>query len=148
MKANKILTLLVIFTMTLAITSCVQDDDFKTPDISVVDPNIDPQNVITFQAIVDRYATAVADGDPIATFEFDDEIYLEGYVVSSDKGGNFFEELIIQNKTDDSSPDNDPRLGLNISINTRGLYETYEVGRKVYIKLNELNPLTGEIEQF
>ena len=41
-------------------------------------------------------------------------VYIEGYVVSSDKAGNFFEELIIQNKIDDSSPDSDPRLGFKI----------------------------------
>lgn len=139
MKANKILTLLSVLAITFGITSCVEDDDFKTPDVTVVDPNIDPDNVIQFNAVVARYNDAVADGDPVGTFEFDqDPIYIQGYVVSSDQAGNFFEELIIQNKTDDSNPANDPRLGFGVSIDTRGLYETYEVGRKVYVKLNGL----------
>ncbi len=139
MKANKILNLLVFLTMTFAITSCVQDDDFKTPDVSVIDPNINADNVINFSAVVARYNDAVADGDQVGTFEFDlDPLYIEGYVISSDQSGNFFEELIIQNKVDDSDPSEDPRLGFNISINARGLYETYEIGRKVYVKLNGL----------
>ena len=29
--------------------------------------------------------------------EFDAPLYIEGYVVSSDATGNFFEEIIIQN---------------------------------------------------
>jgi hypothetical protein len=147
MKANKILTLLVVLTMTFSFTSCVQDDDFKTPDVSVVDPNIDPDDIITFDAVKQRYLDAVDAGDQIGTFEFDQELYIEGYVISSDKAGNFFEELIIQNSTDgDDISATNPRLGLNISINTRGLYETYEVGRKVYIKLNQLDQ-NGDLEE-
>ena len=147
MKANKILTLLVVLTMTFSFTSCVQDDDYKTPDVTVVDPNIDPNQIITFAAVKARYNTAVADNEQIATFEFDQQLYIEGYVISSDKGGNFFEELIIQNSTDGEDISNtNPRLGFNVSINTRGLYETYEIGRKVYIKLNQLNQ-NGEVEE-
>lgn len=139
MKANKFLTLLIVLTMMFAITSCVEDDDFKTPDVTIVDPNINPNNITTFSAVVARYNDAIADGDQVGTFEFDIEpLYIEGYVISSDQAGNFFEELIIQNKVDDENPASDLRLGLKIDINTRGLYETYQVGRKVYVKLNDL----------
>ncbi|MEZ4801380.1 MAG: DUF5689 domain-containing protein [Gelidibacter sp.] len=139
MKANKILILLSVVAMTFGMTSCVEDDDFKTPDVSVVDPNINPNDIIQFNAVVARYNDAVADGQSVGTFEFDqDPIYIEGYVVSSDQSGNFFEELIIQNKTDDSDPSENPRLGFNVMINARALYETYEIGRKVYVKLNGL----------
>jgi hypothetical protein len=139
MKANRILTLFSVFTtMLLVTTSCVEDDDYATPDISVVDPNITPN--LTFLNVIARYNDAVADGDQVGVFddENDTTLYIEGYVISSDRSGNFYEELIIQNKIDGSTSSEDPRLGLNISINVSSLSDTYEVGRKVYIKMNGL----------
>ncbi|MFD2724987.1 DUF5689 domain-containing protein [Hyunsoonleella rubra] len=120
----------------LAALSCVQDDDFGVPDISIKDPIIPAEKLTTFKAVKSLFEQAVAGGNPTAKIE--DDIYIEGYVVSSDKGGNFFEELIIQNKTDDSDPDNDPRLGLKIDINQSSLSDTYQFGQKVVVKLGGL----------
>jgi uncharacterized protein DUF5689 len=136
-KVNKILTLFSVLTVLAFISSCVDDDDFGLPNITVTDPNITAN--ATFQNLVSRYLQAVSDGDQIAIIEIDESpLFIEGYVVSSDQAGNFFEELIIQNKVDGSTDGADPRLGLNVQINVRGLYQTYEVGRKVYIKMNGL----------
>jgi Family of unknown function (DUF5689) len=136
-KVNKILTLFSVLTVLAFISSCVDDDDFGLPNITVIDPNITAN--ATFQNLVSRYLQAVSDGDQIAVIEIDESpLFIEGYVVSSDQAGNFFEELIIQNKVDGSTDGADPRLGLNVQINVRGLYQTYEVGRKVYIKMNGL----------
>lgn len=138
MKTNKFFNLVVILMVFgLTITSCVQDDDFDTPDVSIVDPGITAN--ATFLNMISRYQQAVIDGDQIAEISVEEEpVYIEGYVISSDKAGNFFEELIIQNKVDDSNPAEDPRLGFKVEINTRSLYTTYELGRKVYIKMNGL----------
>jgi len=139
MKTSKILTLLSMFMVMLFISACVNDDDFATPNITVQDPNISTEDITTFKSVVDRYNQALADGEQIATYDIEDApIYLEGYVISSDQAGNFFEEIIIQNKVDGSSSMEDPRLGFRVDINTNSLYNTYEFGRKVYIKLNGL----------
>ncbi len=116
--------------------SCVQDDDFGIPNINIEDPVIPTEKLTTFKAITSLYEQAVNGGNPIIVIE--DDIYIEGYVVSSDKGGNFFEELIIQNKIDDSNPDNDPRLGFKVEINVSSLSDTYQFGQKVVIKLQGL----------
>jgi len=116
--------------------SCVQDDDFGVPNISSEDPIIPSEKLTTFKAIKSLYEQAVNGGN--ATVVIQDDIYIEGYVVSSDKAGNFFEELIIQNKTDDSNPDNDPRLGFKIDINQSSLSDTYQFGQKVFVKLEGL----------
>lgn len=138
MKANKILTLLSVFALLVTISSCVNDDDYKTPDTSIVAPTLEGDKT-TFSIVVNRYLDAVADGELVGIFETDeDPLYIEGYVISSDQGGNFFEELIIQNHADDSDPIEDPRLGLKVEINSSSLYNTYEVGRKIYVKLNGL----------
>lgn len=139
MKTNKFLIVLSVLTIFIFFTSCVEDNDFNTPDVTVKDPNIDQTKVTTFKAVMARYEQAIANGDAIGEFRLDeDDIYITGYVVSSDQASNFFEELIIQNKTDDSSSTDDPRLGFNVPINLRSLFNTYEFGRKVYIKLNGL----------
>ncbi|WP_339894595.1 DUF5689 domain-containing protein [uncultured Algibacter sp.] len=136
MKNNINKTAVGFILMLIMITSCVQDDDFGVPNISIEDPNIPTEQLTTFKAIKSLYEQTVNGGNTTAIIN--DEVYIEGYVVSSDKAGNFFEELIIQNKTDDSNPDNDPRLGFKIDINVSSLSDTYQFGQKVYVKLNGL----------
>lgn len=137
---NKILTFLSVLTLSLFIASCVEDDDFEIPNVSVVEPDIsDLGQLTTFSAVVSRYLDAVADGDDVGVFDDNDvDLYIEGYVVSSDKSGNFFEEIIVQNSPDANDAGSDPRRGLKVEINVRSLSDTYELGRKVYIRLNGL----------
>ena len=134
-KLNKVLIGVII---AISFTACVQDDDYAVPDTSIKEPNIPASNITTFKAIVERYEQAVSGGNATVLIRDEQDLYIEGYVISSDKGGNFFEELIIQNKIDDSNPDNDPRLGLKVEVNASSLYNTFEIGRKVYIKMNGL----------
>ncbi|MEP5340100.1 MAG: DUF5689 domain-containing protein [Algibacter sp.] len=133
---NKLLTLLSL----VILMACVNDDDYAIPNPSE-DENISipVEKLTTFRAIHNRYEQAVNNGDAIAQIDDDEDLYIEGYVVSSDAAGNFFEELIIQNKIDASSSDADPRLGLKIDVNVSSLSDTYEFGRKVYIKLSGLS---------
>ncbi|MCF6347420.1 MAG: DUF5689 domain-containing protein [Flavobacteriaceae bacterium] len=133
MKSTNFLSLFIIFFL---ITSCVEGEDFELPDITIVDPNITAN--MTFKNVMSKYGQAVANGEGITVFDEDQDLYIKGYVISSDKAGNFFEELIIQNKVDGNSDTADPRLGFNVQVNVKGLADTYEIGRKVYIKMNGL----------
>ena len=137
-KANKLLGIFSVLAIMVFISSCVNDDDYNTPNTSIQAPNL-IGNSTSFSAVIARYLDAVADGDIVGVFDENDiDLYIEGYVISSDQGGNFFEELIIQNKIDDSDSTQDPRLGLKVEVNVSSLYNTYEVGRKIYIRLNGL----------
>lgn len=139
MKANKIFSLIAVLgIMGLVVTSCVQDDEFAIPaGTTAVDPGLTAN--ATFQNMVARYQQAVGDGEEIAVIATDEaEIILEGYVISNDQAGNFFEELVVQNKKDGANPDADPRLGFRVDINQAALSNSYEFGRKVYIKMNGL----------
>ena len=129
-------TAIALLGILLLCFSCVEDDDFGVPNISNEDLNIPLEKRTTFKAIKSLYEQTVNGGN--STVVIEDDIYIEGYVVSSDKGGNFFEELIIQNKTDDSNPDNDPRLGFKIDINVSSLSDTYQFGQKVFVKMDGL----------
>ncbi|RZV68731.1 MAG: hypothetical protein EX254_01915, partial [Flavobacteriaceae bacterium] len=111
MKTNNILSYLSIAVLALFVASCVNDDDYATPSPSGTEDPVLTGQQTSFQAIYSRLAQANADGDATAIIEDDEDLYLVGYVVSSDQSGNFFEELIIQNKTDDSDSMDDPRLG-------------------------------------
>ncbi|WP_166960538.1 DUF5689 domain-containing protein [Yeosuana marina] len=119
--------------------SCVNDDDYSIPTPKDGDNITIPANQLTtFKTLYSRYAQAVANGNAIAIIDEEEDLYVEGYVISSDQAGNFFKELIIQNKVDDSNPDDDPRFGIRVDVNVGSLSDTYEFGRKVYIKLNGL----------
>lgn len=135
---KKIKSLSGLFALLFLVASCVQDDDFAVPDISITEPEIPQAQITTFKAVKSLYEQAVNNGNSLGVFDDETDLYIEGYVVSSDRSGNFFEELIIQNKTDDSSPDNDPRLGFRVSINVSSLSDTYQFGQKVYVKLSGL----------
>jgi hypothetical protein len=140
MKTNKILTFLSVLTLTLFMASCVEDDDFGIPNVTIVEPDITALGQLTtFSAVVSRYLDAVADGEEVGVFDENDvALYIEGFVVSSDKSGNFFEEIIVQNSTGGNDPGSDARRGIKVEINVRSLSDTYEFGRKIYIKLNGL----------
>ncbi len=118
--------------------SCVKTDDYELPETSIKEPQIPSENKTTFKAIKSLYEQAVNGGNSTVVIKSETDLFIEGYVVSSDKSGNFFEELIIQNKIDWSNPDADPRLGFCLLLNKSNLYETFQFGQKVYIKMNGL----------
>src|SRR5690606_26626154 len=131
---------IIILGMLIVFSSCIEDGDYSIPKPKEEESIIIPENkIITFKAVYERYAQAVAKNRHIAIIDKDEDLYIEGYVVSSDQSGNFFEELIIQNKTDANNPDEDPRLGMRLDINVGSLSDTYEFGRKVYVKLGGLS---------
>lgn len=140
-KTNKILALALGLVSVLFINSCVEDDDFSTPDLTVVPVDESTLGLFTsFSNIVAAYDAAVADGESVGVFsvENDAPIYTIGYVVSDDSAGNFFEEIIIQNTPDATDPVSDVRRGLKVEINQGDLGGYYNFGRKVFIKLNGL----------
>ncbi len=130
-KFNKIGTLFFIL---LLIISCVKSDDYEVPNTELIAPNIDQNDLIEISSLRDLLEQEQAStGNPDAVLSFQETTkYITGYVISSDEGGNFFEELIIQNST------SNPNSGVKILIDANPLFTTFEFGRKVYIKLDEL----------
>ncbi|APZ46100.1 hypothetical protein BW723_07230 [Polaribacter reichenbachii] len=133
MKTNKIygfLSLLIAF----SVFSCVADSDFAVPNVIVVEPDITANsNLLAVQsALIQEYNSSE---NVVYTFyeNEDNPTYVEAYVVSTDATGNFYKKLIVQDK-----PEN-PTAGLEIVLNKTSLSETYEVGRKIYIKLDGLS---------
>lgn len=106
--------------------SCVKSDDFDLPEITFEEPN--PTVTSSISSIKQMYNPY--NGSPVLIEGKD--LVLTGYVVSSDKTGNFYKKLIIQDKP------KDPTSGIAISVDASDLYTFFEPGRKVYIKLDGL----------
>ena len=118
MKTLKINKLILLFIGLVVITSCVQDDDFETPNLTFEEPDI--TNLLE---ISDLKGDLIQEQDNGGTLDYDDEsttynysfntddIYVSGYVVSSDEAGNFFEEIVIQDKAEN------PTVGIKVLIN-------------------------------
>jgi len=126
MKTIKITQIFTMLVAVVLLVSCVQDDDFSVPALDNEVTGIDGQLVA-----LSTIASLVAqEGGPV-TFETPGQ-YVEGYVISSDEAGNFFEEFIIQD-----SPEN-PTTAVKVLIDVNPLFTTYDFGRKVFIRLDRL----------
>ncbi len=132
MKTTKFYTVINIFTLFLIVTSCVQDGDFKVPDITVIEPDITATSSVA--AVQSALIQEFTNNDKL-TYQFrvnPEPTYFVGYVVSSDKTGGFYKKLIVQDKAEN------PTAGIEILIDKTSLSEAFEFGRKVYVKLDGL----------
>lgn len=121
MKRIKITTTL-IFIMSIFL-GCVKDDNFSTPTVNCDDPLVVVTNTIA--QVKEMYTF----GAPTV---IDTDVIIEGYVVSSDKSGNIYKTISIQDL-----PEN-PTSAIKIAIDETNLYTKYNIGRKIYVKLNGL----------
>lgn len=106
------------------LTSCA-NDDFGVPNIECIDTTNGATASITGTEV---YAMA---NSTLKQFpEEGPELFLEAYVTSSDRGGNFFK--VVSMETADGK-------GMSVSVDLYNTYNKgYQVGRKVLIKLNGL----------
>ncbi|MBW2960293.1 DUF5689 domain-containing protein [Mesonia aestuariivivens] len=133
MKTIQKIKFLSFFLLGAIVTSCVQDDDFDTPEVVYEDANFNPSqdSVISIASVIEFYG-GFEPKQINAGSDSDKNLYMEGYVVSSDETGNFYKTLIVQDK-----PEN-PTAGISISTDAGDLYTSYEPGRKVYLRVNGL----------
>ncbi|MEQ3661798.1 MAG: hypothetical protein ACJAYP_000361 [Flavobacterium sp.] len=116
MKKIKLIFGLAIAT---SIVSCVNSDDYGTPDLS--DNCTDLTVTKTVQDITST-STAV-----YQQYMGDDVI--EAYVTSSDEGGNFYKSI--------SFVSIDGLVGFSMPIDAYNLYTKFEPGRKVFVNMKD-----------
>lgn len=136
MKIMKSLTLVLTLVVSLAIVSCVQDDDFSIP------VSLGNEESLGLQKLLDEINAGTVTS--ISLSEFKDQfvygqatkivsdIALKGYVTSSDKAGNFYKEIYLQ---DDPA---NPTTGIKVVLNQVDSYNQFNVGREIYIRLKDL----------
>jgi len=110
------------------IISCVKTDDFEIPKIEIEEPEISANsNIMAMKNAYDQSE------EKIFTFGQNDNSIIEGFVISSDEGGNFFKTLFIQDNSEN------PESGLEILIDLRSYFTKYNFGRKIFIKMAGLS---------
>lgn len=103
----------------VSITGC--NNEIEMPKLECTQPDF------TVNKTVEKvYELA---GTTAKQYLYDDVI--EGYVVSSDEGGNFFKTISLQTKATAQNP----AIGFSIPVDASNTYIDYRVGNKVYIKL-------------
>ncbi len=112
---------LLIFVLAIWIFSCVDSRDFGIPDSEC---NNDLKANISFAGLDSLV------GDEVLPIH--EDLFLEGYIISSDKAGNFFGVLHIQN-----APVN-PTSGLQLEIDYRESHLVFPEGSRVLVKLKNL----------
>ncbi len=134
MKTIKFLKLILVAIVTITVVaSCVDSDEYDVPPIA---DQVEPS--VTVTSTIQNVKSALKqhfndEGESKMTFEGDSNVVFTGYVVSSDYAGNFFESIVIQD-----SPNN-PTHGIEVLIDKSSLFESYEIGRKVYVKMAGLS---------
>lgn len=105
----------------ICIMSCVKNKDFETPE-----PNctLDLEANISFANV-----KALYQGE---TIQIQEDLIIEGYVISSDKAGNFFGSLHFQN-----APLN-PTDAFQLEIDLRDSHLFFGVGDKIVVRLKGL----------
>ncbi|MBL4905486.1 MAG: choice-of-anchor J domain-containing protein [Flavobacteriaceae bacterium] len=133
MITTKFYNIVITFLLIITLFSCVQDDDFTIPDVTITEPKIIATSSITaIQAGLNQEFTS--NQKLIYRFRENEEpTYLIGYVISSDKTGSFYKKLIVQDDFEN------PTAGIEILVDKTSLSETFEFGRKVYVKLDGLS---------
>lgn len=107
--------------MILLLTACVKDKNFDPPASNCVSDLVSNASFTQVKALYQD-----------KTLQIQDDLMIEGYVVSSDEASNFFNVLHIQNKP------SEPTEGFQIEIDVRDSHLFYPVGSKVFIKLKGL----------
>lgn len=134
MKTKFLKSILFMALAAGTLTSCVNDDDYNIPALECTEPSITATK--TVEEIYNQ-ATSVATLYQAADENADD--YIEAVVVSSDKGGNFYKTIYLNNiVTDGNGELRAGNIGFSIQVNQTDLFTDYGVGRKVYIKLDGL----------
>lgn len=127
MENYRFLTLTLAIAAGIFLQSCVRDDDFEIPLPGSAHGQMLETNT-TLSSVLGMMSQGKGE---VVTFK--DDLVLAAYVVSCDEAGNFYKELIIQDK-----PEN-PSAGIAVQINLASSFGTYDFGRKVYLKLRGLS---------
>ena len=144
MKTNKLIIFLLVLVTSISFTSCVEDADYEVPNSigaeenkalqDLLNPNPeDPEdkfNEISISNLKGLFVSGEAT-------EITSNIYVKGYVTSSDKSGNFYKEFFIQD-----SPSS-PTSAIKVITEFTDSYNKYNFGRETYINLKGL--FIGEV---
>ena len=118
----KNLKLVLTTAILAALTSCVNGDDYGTPDLS--------KECVTIETTKEVFEITDIATATTVQYTTDETLtdYIEAYVTSSDEGGNFYKSISLMSL--------DGLKGFSMPVDNYNLYNEFEPGRKVTIKLD------------
>ncbi len=129
MTKSRFIRTLIMLIITFNFTNCDNEEfEVPSPEPQIIELSGAEISISALREALEQQI--ITSGNTLLLVE--DDLYVSGYVISTDEQGNFFEELIIQ--------DNyiEPDAGLRIKLDANPLYQSFEPGRKVYIRLSGL----------
>lgn len=133
MKTNKLIIFLLAIVTSISFTSCVEDGDFDVPNSIGAEENSALQALLNTSGYSEISITNLkglfVNGQ---VTEITSDIYVKGYVSSSDRSGNFYKEFFIQD-----SPTS-PTTAIKVVTEFIDSYNKFNFGREVYINLKGL----------
>ncbi len=117
------------FLLSLMLYSCLVDQELEIPTSQTMPPMIAASQILDIETL---YSIWFQNTNGEEVLELDASYadkYLEGYVISNDEKGNFFEELYLQDRSEN------PQKGIKVLIDSSPLFSRYNFGRRVYIQL-------------
>ncbi len=117
-KSNIFCFMIVIALMLL---SCVKNREFDAPDLECSDAEY---TFISLSELKNMY-----NGE---TIQIQEDLVISGYVISSDKDGNFFNTIHFQDEQ------SNPLGGMKIELELRDAHLFFNVGQQIIVKLKGL----------
>jgi hypothetical protein len=123
----------LVIALFLFLSSCINENEYSVPPLEILPPDL----IGTFIDMNGLYNLWIQEYhnsgmNDLVTLTIEEEWYTTGFVVSTDENGNFFEELIIQDKPFE------PTIGTKVLIDESPLYTKYDLGRRIHIQLKGL----------
>lgn len=119
MKAFRLLLALLVAGACFTMYSCVKKDFETPPDMSGYDPKLPVS--MSIAELKTKFSGP-------ASSKIDSDWTIAGTVISSDKSGNIYQNLYLEDSTG----------GIMLLLAPSDLYGRYPVGRKIYVKLKGL----------
>jgi len=114
------ISLLLLIAPAIFMAGCSKD--FDVPEIEIPIFSLpDGATIISIKELKARHTLGAVDS-------INDNVYVTGKVISSDETGNIYKSLYIQ----------DTSGGLLLSLDATGLYTTYRLGQRLYVKCQGL----------
>ena len=120
-KTRQKINLIIACLAMVFLCGCIKNRDF---DIPVLECAEDIKPNASYSEVKNLYVDQ--------TIQIQEDFVIEGYVISSDKAGNFFSVLHFQDRPDS------PTEGLQIEIDLRDSHLFFDVGQHIVIKLKGL----------
>ena len=92
------------------------------------------QQIISINDLIGLYTQQITlEGNPILNLNNYADKFLKGVVISSDAWGNYYKELVIQDRSQD------PTSGLRVLVDHSSLSDRFAPGHEIYIALDGLD---------